>query len=388
MGLQPWWLSLGTTTDVDRDGLRRPQIDSVTRRPARAALPESFKQVVWNFVASHSFRFRSIPLSQQVGLVLYKVNCDSHSHIPYKVETCGICHSDALVKEGYWPGIQYPRVPGHEIAGRIDAIGADVTLWKPGQRVGVGWHGGHCFQCDACRRGDFILCQFGKITAITFDGGYADYMVAPAEAVAAMPDDLPAAEAAPLLCAGITVFNSLRNSGARSGDLVAVQGIGGLGHLGIQYARQMGFRTVAIGRGQDKQPLAQKLGAHEYVDTSASAPAEALQKLGGARVILATAPDSKSISALVDGLTGNGKLLIVGASFESLTVTPLQLIGGRKSVQGWPGGTAKDSEDTLRLSSLSGVRPMIERYPLEKAAEAYDQMISGRARFRVVLTMG
>ncbi len=305
-----------------------------------------------------------------------------------KVEACGICHSDQLVKEGYWPGIQYPRVPGHEIAGRIDTVGADVTLWKPGQRVGVGWHGGHCFQCDPCRRGDFVLCQFGKITAITFDGGYEEYVVVPGEAVAAMPDDLPAAESAPLLCAGITVFNSLRNSGTRSGDLVAVQGIGGLGHLGIQYARQMGFRTVAIGRGKDKQPLAEKLGAHEYVDTSAGAPAEALQKLGGARLILATAPDSKSISALVDGLTGNGKLLIVGASFESLTVTPLQLIGGRKSVQGWPGGTAKDSEDTLRFSSLSGVRPMIERYPLEKAAEAYDQMISGRARFRVVLTMG
>jgi D-arabinose 1-dehydrogenase-like Zn-dependent alcohol dehydrogenase len=213
-------------------------------------------------------------------------------------------------------------------------------------------------------------------------------MIAQSEAVAAMPDDLPADEAAPLLCAGITVFNSLRNSGARAGDMVAVQGIGGLGHLGIQYARQMGFRTVAIGRGGDKKALATKLGAHEYVDTSAGAPAEALQKLGGARVILATAPDSKSISALVDGLAGNGKLLIVGAGLESLTVTPLQLIGGRKSVQGWPSGTAKDSEETLRFSSLSGVRPMIERYPLEKAAEAYQQMISGRARFRVVLTIG
>jgi D-arabinose 1-dehydrogenase-like Zn-dependent alcohol dehydrogenase len=304
-----------------------------------------------------------------------------------KVEACGICHSDALVKEGLWPGLQYPRVPGHEIAGRIDAVGADVTQWKPSQRVGVGWHGGHCFQCDPCRRGDFVLCQFEKITAISFDGGYAEYMVAPAEAVALMPDDLPAAEAAPLMCAGITVFNSLRNSGARAGDLVAVQGIGGLGHLGIQYARQMGFRTIAIGRGKDKQPLAQKLGAHEYVDTSAGAPAEALQKFGGAKVILATAPDSKSISALVDGLAGGGKLLVVGAGFESLTVTPLQLIGGRKAIQGWPSGTAKDSEETLRFSALSGVRPMIERYPLEKAAEAYDQMISGRARFRVVLTV-
>jgi len=304
-----------------------------------------------------------------------------------KVAACGICHSDALVKEGLWPGLQYPRVPGHEIAGKIDAVGADVTLWKPGQRVGVGWHGGHCFQCDPCRRGDFVLCQFQKITGISFDGGYAEYMVVGAEAVAAMPDDLPADEAAPLLCAGITVFNSLRNAGARAGDLVAVQGIGGLGHLGIQYARQMGFRTVAIGRGKDKQPLAKKLGAHEYVDTSAGPPAEALQKLGGARVILATAPDSKSMSDLIDGLAGNGKLLVVGAGAESLTVTPLQLLAQRKALQGWPSGTAKDSEDTLRFSSLSGVRPMIERYPLEKAAEAYEQMISGRARFRVVLTM-
>jgi D-arabinose 1-dehydrogenase-like Zn-dependent alcohol dehydrogenase len=305
-----------------------------------------------------------------------------------KVEACGLCYSDSLVKEGHWPGIQYPRVPGHEIAGRIDAIGADVTLWKPGQRVGVGWHGGHCFQCDACRRGDFILCQFEKVTAISFDGGYAEYMVAPAEAVAAIPDDLPADQAAPLLCAGITVFNSLRNSGARAGELVAVQGIGGLGHLGIQYAHRMGFRTVAIGRGKDKEPLARKLGAHEYVDTSAGAPAQALQKLGGARLILATAPDSKSISALVDGLAGNGKLWVVGADAEALTISPLQIISGRKAIQGWASGTAKDSEDTLRFSSLSGVRPMIERYPLEKAAEAYDQMISGRARFRVVLTMG
>jgi D-arabinose 1-dehydrogenase-like Zn-dependent alcohol dehydrogenase len=305
-----------------------------------------------------------------------------------KVEACGICHSDALVKEGLWPGLQYPRVPGHEIAGRIDAIGPHVTLWKPGQRVGVGWHGGHCFQCDPCRRGDFILCKFEKITAIHFDGGYAEYMIAPAEAVAAMPDDLPAAEAAPLMCAGITVYNSLRNAGARAGDLVAVQGIGGLGHLGIQYARQMGFRTVAIGRGKDKEALAKKLGAHEYVDTNSGPPVEALQKLGGARLILATAPDSKSISALVDGLAAGGKLLVIGAGSESLTVTPLQLISARKAIQGWPSGTAKDSEDTLQFSSFTGVRPMIERYPLEKAAEAYDQMISGRARFRVVLTIG
>jgi D-arabinose 1-dehydrogenase-like Zn-dependent alcohol dehydrogenase len=260
--------------------------------------------------------------------------------------------------------------------------------WKPGQRVGVGWHGGHCFTCDPCRRGQFILCKFEKITGISFDGGYAEYVVVPAEAVAAMPDDLPADEAAPLLCAGITVFNSLRNSGARAGDLVAVQGIGGLGHLGIQYARQMGFRTVAIGRGGDKEPLAKKLGAHNYIDTAASEPAAALQALGGANVILATAPDSKAISVLVDGLGPDGKLVIVGAGPEPLAITPLQLILSRRTVRGWPSGTAKDSEDTLQFSLLSAVRPMIERYPLEKAAEAYDQMISGRARFRVVLTVG
>lgn len=305
-----------------------------------------------------------------------------------KVEACGICHSDELVKEGYWPGIQYPRVPGHEIAGRIDAIGPDVTLWKPGQRVGVGWHGGHCFECEPCRRGDFVNCKFEKITAIHFDGGYQEYMIVPAEAVAAMPDNLPAHEAAPLLCAGITVFNALRNAGAHAGALVAVQGIGGLGHLGIQYARQMGFRTVAIGRGADKQPLAKKLGAHEYLDTAAGDSAQALQKLGGASVVLATAPDSKSMSALVNGLAPNGTLLVVGAGMESLTVTPLQLIQGKKTIKGWASGTARDSEDTLNFSSLSGVRPMIERYPLEKVAEAYQQMISGKARFRVVLTMG
>lgn len=304
-----------------------------------------------------------------------------------KVEACGICHSDALVKEGHWPGIQYPRVPGHEVAGRIDAVGPDVTLWKPGQRVGVGWHGGHCFICDPCRRGDFINCVNEQITAIHFDGGYQQYMIAPAEGVALMPDNLPLDEAAPLLCAGITVYNALRNSGARGGNLVAVQGIGGLGHLGIQYARQMGFRTVAIGRGVDKQGLARQLGAHEYLDTNAGAPAEALKKMGGADVVLATAPDSKSISALVDGLGPNGTLMIVGAGFESLTVTPLQLIAGRKSIRGWASGTARDSQDTLEFSAFSGVRPMIERYPLEKAADAYKQMITGKARFRAVLTM-
>ena len=304
-----------------------------------------------------------------------------------KVEACGICHSDMLVKEGHWPGLQYPRIPGHEIAGRIDALGAGVTEWKMGQRVGVGWHGGHCFKCEPCRRGDFILCRNEKITGISHDGGYAEYMVSPAEAVAAMPEDLPAAETAPLLCAGITVFNALRNSGVRAGDLVAVQGVGGLGHLAIQYAHRMGLVTAALNRGTDKQPLAQKLGATHYIDSAAGNAAEALQKLGGARLILATAPDAKSISALTGGLAPNGKLLIVGAAFEPLSISAVELIMGRRTVQGWPSGTAIDSEDTLRFSAQTGVRPMVEKYPLTKVKEAYERMESGKAEFRVVLTM-
>ncbi|MBZ5663607.1 MAG: alcohol dehydrogenase [Acidobacteriia bacterium] len=336
-------------------------------------------------------RMKAVQISKPGGnfeLVERNIPEPGRNQLRIKVEACGICHSDALVKEGLWPGIQYPRVPGHEIAGRIDAVGADVTNWKPGQRVGVGWHGGHDFTCEFCRRGDFNNCKNEKITAITHDGGYAEYMISPAEAVAAIPDDLPTAEAAPLLCAGITVFNALRNSGARAGDLVAVQGIGGLGHLGIQYARQMGFRTFAIGRGKDKEALARKLGATHYVDTAAGDPAAELQKFGGARIILATAPDSKSMSAVFNGLSRNGKLIVVGAGADPLAVTPIQLIVGRTALQGWVSGTAMDSEDTMQFSVLSGVRPMIEKFPLEKAAEAYEQMISGRARFRVVLTMG
>jgi D-arabinose 1-dehydrogenase-like Zn-dependent alcohol dehydrogenase len=336
-------------------------------------------------------KMKAIQVSKPGGnfeLVERNIPEPGRNQVRIKVEACGICHSDALVKEGLWPGIHYPRVPGHEIAGRIDAVGADVTNWKPGQRVGVGWHGGHDFTCNACRRGDFINCQNEKITAISHDGGYAEYMVTPAEAVAAIPDDLPAAEAAPLLCAGITVFNALRNSGARAGDLVAVQGIGGLGHLGIQYARQMGFRTFAIGRGKDKEALARKLGAFHYLDTGAGDPAVELQKFGGAHVILATAPDSKSMSALVNGLSKNGKLVVVGAGSDPLTVTPIQLIMGSKALQGWASGIATDSEDTMQFSALTGVRPMIEKYPLERAAEAYEQMISGKVRFRVVLTIG
>ncbi len=304
-----------------------------------------------------------------------------------KVEACGVCHSDVITKEGLFPGLQFPRSPGHEISGRIDALGAGVTQWKNGQRVGVGWHGGHCFVCEWCRRGDFILCVNGKITGIHFDGGYGEYTIVPAEAVASVPDELSSEEAGPLLCAGITVFNAMRNSGTRPGDLVAVHGIGGLGHLGVQYARQMGFRTVAIGRGADKGALATKLGAHAYIDSGSGDVAEELQKLGGARLILATAPDGKAISGLVGGLSPSGKLLLVGAPQEPLSVNALQLVLPKRSIQGWPSGSAIDSEDTLRFSVLTGVRPMIEKYPLAKVNEAYDQMISGRARFRVVLTM-
>jgi D-arabinose 1-dehydrogenase-like Zn-dependent alcohol dehydrogenase len=304
-----------------------------------------------------------------------------------KVEACGICHSDMFVKEGHWPGLQYPRVPGHEVAGRIDAVGAGVALWKKGKRAGVGWHGGHCGQCDSCRRGDFIMCRFAQVCGFNYDGGWAEYLVVPAEAVASLPDELPADEAAPLLCAGITTFNSLRNSGARAGDLVAVQGIGGLGHLAIQYASKLGFVTVAIARGKDREPLAKQLGAIQYIDGSSTNPAEALQRLGGARVILATAPDSKAIASMVDGLGINGKLLVVAAPGEPVMVNAVTLIMKRASVQGWPSGTAKDSEETLRFSVEAGVHPMIERYPLVRAQEAYQQMASGKARFRAVLTM-
>jgi len=305
-----------------------------------------------------------------------------------KVEACGICHSDALVKEGLWPGLQYPRVPGHEIAGRVDALGDNVSAWQKGQRVGVGWHGGHCFVCEQCRRGDFAMCANRKVTGIDFDGGYAEYLIAPAAALAAIPDELPAEEAGPFMCAGVTVFNALRNSGARAGELVAVHGIGGLGHLGLQYARRMGFRTVAINRGNDKEPLARKLGAHYYINATAADVVAELQKLGGAKVILATAPNAQAISALVDGLSADGKLLVPAASAEPLSIGVFSLIMRRSSVAGWYSGTARDSQDTLEFSALSGVHPMIEKYPLDRVAEGYEQMHSGKVRFRVVLTLG
>jgi D-arabinose 1-dehydrogenase-like Zn-dependent alcohol dehydrogenase len=303
-----------------------------------------------------------------------------------KVQACGICHSDSLVKEGHWPGLQYPRVPGHEIVGLVDAVGAGVSQWKPGQRVGVGWHGGHCGYCDACRSGDFFGCKVAlQITGISFDGGYADYMTAPAIALASMPEGLSAVEAAPLMCAGITTYNALRNSNARPGDLVAVLGLGGLGHLGVQYAVKMGFKTVGIARGQDKEPLARKLGAHHYIDSQAQDPAAELLKLGGAKVILATVTNGEAMSAVQGGLGLNGTLLVIGAA-ESLQISPLVLISGKRSVKGWYSGTSIDSQETLAFSVLTGVRSMNEVYPLEKAAEAYQRMLSGKARFRVVLT--
>jgi D-arabinose 1-dehydrogenase-like Zn-dependent alcohol dehydrogenase len=308
-------------------------------------------------------------------------------HVRVKVLACGICHSDSLTKEGQWPGIQYPRVPGHEVAGIIDELGEGVTAWKKGQRVGVGWHGGHDETCLYCRRGDFRNCVNMKIPGISYDGGYQQYMVSPANALVAMPDSLGDVEAAPLLCAGITTYNALRHSGAMPGDLVAIQGIGGLGHLGIQFANKFGYKVAAIGRGSENTALAKKLGAQVYIDSQATKAAEELHKLGGAQVILATAPSSKAMSELIDGLGPNGKLIVIGAVFDAIEVTPIQLISGSRTIQGWASGTAADEEDTLQFAVLSGIRPMIETYPLERAGEAYDRMMSGKAQFRVVLTM-
>jgi D-arabinose 1-dehydrogenase-like Zn-dependent alcohol dehydrogenase len=308
-------------------------------------------------------------------------------HVRIKVQACGVCHSDVFTKEGQWPGIQYPRVPGHEVAGIIDELGDGVSEWEKGQRAGVRWHGGHDETCLQCRRGDFGNCRNLQIPGISYDGGYAQYMVAPVEALTAIPESLGDVEAAPLLCAGITTFNALRHSGAGPGDLVAVQGIGGLGHLGIQWANKFGYKVVAIGRGPENAALAKQLGASVYIDSKSTNPAEELQTLGGAQVILTTAPSSKAMSALVDGLGPNGKLVVVGVAFDPIEVTPVQLITGSRGIQGWAAGTPADAEDTLHFAELTGVRPMIETYPLAKAAEAYARMMSGHAQFRVVLTM-
>ena len=307
--------------------------------------------------------------------------------IRLRVEACGICHSDSFVKEGTWPGIAFPRVPGHEVAGVVDAVGPGVARWKEGDRAGIGWHGGHCGSCGSCLRGDFVTCQVApKVTGIAFDGGYADFLVAPAVCFAPIPDTIAAADAAPLLCAGVTTFNALRNGGARPGDLVAVLGLGGLGHLGVQFASKMGFETVAIARGRDKAALAEELGARRYVDSQSQDPAAELTKLGGARVVLATVTNADAMTATIGGLAVGGRLVVLGAAAEPIRVEPFAIIGARRSVSGWPSGTAIDSRDTLAFAALSGVRSRNELYPLERASEAYDRMMSGKARFRVVLT--
>ena len=305
-----------------------------------------------------------------------------------KVQACGLCHSDSLTKEGHWPGIIYPRVPGHEIAGVIDAVGPDVPQWKVGQRVGIGWLGSYCGYCESCRRGSFVTCANQKITGITMDGGYQDYVLVPFQGLALIPNESSPAEAGPLMCAGITTFNSLRNSGARGGDTVAVLGIGGLGHLGVQFASKMGFRTIAIARGKDKEPLAKQLGAHHYIDSAAADPAAELQKFGGARIILATATNAQAMAATMGGLSMDGRLIVLGADFTPMQLNTASLIGKRSGLYGWPSGSSIDSEDTMKLSAMTGVRPMIETFPLEKAQQAYDRMMSNKARFRVVITTG
>jgi D-arabinose 1-dehydrogenase-like Zn-dependent alcohol dehydrogenase len=334
-------------------------------------------------------KMRVMQVTQPNGpfeLVEREVPEPAAGQVRIKVEACGICHSDSLTKEGIYPGIQYPRVPGHEVAGVVDATGAGVEGWTKGQRVGVGWHGGYCGHCEPCRRGNFFACVWGQVTGITYDGGYADYMIAHSSALALLPEELSAIEAGPLVCAGVTTFNSLRNSGARPGETVAVLGLGGLGHLGVQFAAKMGFKTIAIARGSDKEPLAMKLGAHHYIDSHAQDVAGELVRLGGASIILATVTNAEAMSAALGGLGINGKLIVLGAPHEPLEVPVLLLIGGRRSVAGWYSGTSIDSQDTLSFSRLSGVRAMTEVYPLERAAEAYERMMSGKARFRVVLT--
>src|SRR6188472_565004 len=334
---------------------------------------------------------RSVQVSKANGpfeIVEREVPEPSEGQVRIKVQACGICHGDSATKQGLFPGIKYPRVPGHEVAGMVDEVGKDVNEWEPRQRVAVGWYGGHCGHCESCRRGDFVTCRYAQIPGISYDGGYADYMIAPTEALAIIPDELSATDAAPLMCAGITTYNALRNSGARVGEVVAILGIGGLGHLGVQFAAKMGFRTIAIARGKDEEELVKKLGARQYIDNRSQNAVEELNKLGGAKVILATVPSGKAMSEILGGLAVNGKLVIIGASDEPIQVPTSLMILGRRSLIGWPAGTSIDSQDTLSFSVLSGVRSMNEDFSLEHAAEAYDHMMSGKARFRCVLTTG
>jgi D-arabinose 1-dehydrogenase-like Zn-dependent alcohol dehydrogenase len=380
----------------EKTPITRP-LTAAPERIGRAASHRSPTPTIENsqeaFMAATAIAVATMKVAQVPGpgkdfeIVERKIPTPGAGEVRIKVQACGVCHSDVLTKEGAWPGIQYPRVPGHEVAGIIDEVGEGVSAWKKGQRVGVGWHGGQDNTCLSCRRGDFRNCRNVLIPGISYDGGYQQYMVAPVGALAAIPESLSDVEAAPLLCAGITTFNALRHSGALPSDLVAIQGIGGLGHLGIQFASKFGYKVAAIGRGPENAALAKKLGANVYIDSKATNAAEELQKLGGAQVILATAPSSKSMSELIDGLGPNGKLMVIGAAFEPIEVTPIQLIMGSRTIQGWAAGTPTDSEDTLRFAEMTGVRPMIETYPLEEAAEAYARMMSGKAQFRVVITM-
>ena len=337
-------------------------------------------------------RMRSVQVPNAHGhleLVEREVPEPAPGTVRLKVQACGVCHSDEYVKEGPRPGITYPRVPGHEIAGVVDTVGDGVKGWRAGDRAGVGWHGGHCGYCNSCLRGDFVTCSKGRqITGLTCDGGYAEYLMISSAALARIPDGLPATDAAPLLCAGVTTFNSLRNSGARSGDLVAILGLGGLGHLGVQFASKMGFETVGIARGRDKEHFAKKLGAHHYIDSDAQNAAAELEKLGGARVILSTVTSGKAVNAVLSGMGVNGRLILVGNPDQPLEVPARLLIAGRRSVSGWPSGSPIDSQDTLAFCALHGIRPLTELYPLERAADGYERMQSGKARFRVVLTMG
>jgi alcohol dehydrogenase/propanol-preferring alcohol dehydrogenase len=321
-------------------------------------------------------------------LVEREVPTPAAGEVLVRVQACGVCHSDMFAVAGGFPGVTYPVVPGHEIAGVIDEVGAGVKGWEAGQRVGVGWFGGNCGYCEPCRRGDFIGCRNAGIPGVTFDGGYADYVVVPASALALIPEDLAAEDAAPLLCAGVTTFNALRNSGARGGDVVAVLGVGGLGHLGVQFARKLGFRTVAIARGQEKEALARQLGAHHYIDSTTQNPAKELQALGGAKVVLATVTNSAAMTATVGGLAPRGRLLVLGAATEPMRLPPAMLIGGNTGIVGHASGTSMDSQDTMAFSALTDVRPMIETRPLEEAQEAYDRMMAGDARFRMVLVTG
>jgi D-arabinose 1-dehydrogenase-like Zn-dependent alcohol dehydrogenase len=339
-------------------------------------------------VAAATMKTAQVPgPGAEFQIVEREIPAPGPGQVRIKVQACGVCHSDAFTKDGSWPGIQYPRIPGHEVVGIIDKTGPGVSERKKGHRVGIGWHGGHDGTCRECRRGDFRNCRNRQVVGISYDGGYQEYMLAPVEALVTIPGSLGDIEAAPLLCAGITTFDALRHGGALPGDLVAVQGSGGLGHLGIQFATKLGYKVAAIGLGPETAVLAKKLGASLYIDSKATNAADALQQLGGARLILATVPSSKAMSALVGGLAPNGKLMVIGAAFDPIEVTPVQLIVGNRSLQGWASGTPADSEDTLRFAELTGVRPMIETYPLERAAEAYARMLSGKAEFRVVLTM-